>query len=371
MTPTIQPKDPQSLEGRKFRFIVRSAEEAVTLIRERLGENARVLSVNQVGGKGLSRFLSSPKLEIVATVPRQETHGLKDADPINTQAPSQLEPEHTVTKIYTQNTNVLNTPERSINSKSLTAILNQIGFNEHLFASIRPRSNWETLQNMPLQQGLSEIGYSLREAYKKSVKTPTTTRMAFIGTPGVGKTTALCKRVAHDVFINNKSPKVFQLENDSPNSNEALSVFCNALGVPLLRDNIDQKNINESDLIYFDVPGIAVNSLGSWAELNDRLDEFNIDTRILVINAVYEADFIKNIINAATRLEATHLGLTHLDEVNFTTKLWPFILTSNLCPLFLSYGQTITGDITEKIFEHLIDKTFPPIIRNNLSASFI
>jgi flagellar biosynthesis protein FlhF len=46
--------------GKKFRLVVRSAEEAVRVIRDKLGENAKVLSVRQVGGTGLKRFVSSP-----------------------------------------------------------------------------------------------------------------------------------------------------------------------------------------------------------------------------------------------------------------------------------------------------------------------
>ena len=41
--------------GKRFRLIVRSAEEAVRVIREKLGDNAKVISVRQVGGEGLKR----------------------------------------------------------------------------------------------------------------------------------------------------------------------------------------------------------------------------------------------------------------------------------------------------------------------------
>ena len=53
---------------KKYRLVVRSAEEAVRLIREKLGDQARVTSVRQVGGEGLKRFISSPKLEVIAEV---------------------------------------------------------------------------------------------------------------------------------------------------------------------------------------------------------------------------------------------------------------------------------------------------------------
>ena len=46
--------------GKKFRLVVRSAEEAVRVIREKLGDKAKVISVRQLGGEGLKRFISSP-----------------------------------------------------------------------------------------------------------------------------------------------------------------------------------------------------------------------------------------------------------------------------------------------------------------------
>jgi len=55
--------------GQKYKFIVKSAEEAAAIIRDKLGETAQVISVRQVEGEGLARFLKSPKLEIIAQVP--------------------------------------------------------------------------------------------------------------------------------------------------------------------------------------------------------------------------------------------------------------------------------------------------------------
>ena len=58
--------------GKKFRLVVRSAEEAVRVIRDKLGDKAKVLSVRQVGGEGLKRFISSPKLEVIAQVVEED-----------------------------------------------------------------------------------------------------------------------------------------------------------------------------------------------------------------------------------------------------------------------------------------------------------
>ena len=69
---TLTDSNSEAKAGKKFRLTVKSAEEAVRVIREKLGEKARVLSVRQVGGEGLKKFISSPKLEVIAEIPSNE-----------------------------------------------------------------------------------------------------------------------------------------------------------------------------------------------------------------------------------------------------------------------------------------------------------
>jgi flagellar biosynthesis protein FlhF len=58
----------QRLAPGAYKFTVRSTEEAVTLIREKLGPSARVLSVRSVEPTGLKKFFSAPRLEVIAQV---------------------------------------------------------------------------------------------------------------------------------------------------------------------------------------------------------------------------------------------------------------------------------------------------------------
>jgi len=51
-----------------YKFTVKSTEEAVTIIRDRLGPTARVISVRAVESTGLKRLFGSPRLEVVAQV---------------------------------------------------------------------------------------------------------------------------------------------------------------------------------------------------------------------------------------------------------------------------------------------------------------
>jgi len=91
---------------KRFRLVVRSAEEAVRMIRDKLGDNARVVSVRQIGGEGLKRFISSPKLEVIAEVPQQTESLTQDNGEVmpsiesagktqGTQSPSRVSPDST------------------------------------------------------------------------------------------------------------------------------------------------------------------------------------------------------------------------------------------------------------------------------------
>ena len=48
---TLSEPDPKIVPGKKYRFVVRSAEEAVRIIQERMGGKGRVLSVRQIDVK--------------------------------------------------------------------------------------------------------------------------------------------------------------------------------------------------------------------------------------------------------------------------------------------------------------------------------
>ncbi len=49
-----------------YKFTVRSAEQAVAVIREKLGMDARVLSVRTIEPKGFGRIFRSSQLEVIA-----------------------------------------------------------------------------------------------------------------------------------------------------------------------------------------------------------------------------------------------------------------------------------------------------------------
>ena len=80
---------------------------------------------------------------------------------------------------------------------------------------------------------------------------------------------------------------------------------------------------------------------------------------MLVINGAYDSAILSRSINLGQHLSATHLCITHFDELINANKLWLLILNSGLYPYCICNGQNITGDLTKGVLNQLIAKTFP------------
>ena len=333
----------------RFRFVVSSAEEAVTVLRERLGENARVVSVRQVEGTGLAKFLQAPKLEVIA-------------EKIMPGAEATPAPEPAAAAI---GANVLPLipalahPEPIPAGGPLTRLLHAGGVSAQILARLRAMPEWPALEAMPSGSALARIGVMLREQFRARPRPPLGDRIAFLGSPGAGTTSALCKRLATDVFVRQRGGVVLKLDLDRANPGDALSVFCDALGVACVRSIPDVPRLAPNQSLFIDVPGLLTNSAEETQELITALGPLFTTSRIMVINAAYESTLIKRSYEFAERAGCTHVVFTHLDELTHWGKLWDFLLGSHLTPLFLSTGPNIAGDFEENVFDAVLARTFP------------
>jgi flagellar biosynthesis protein FlhF len=182
-------------------------------------------------------------------------------------------------------------------------------------------------------------------------------RRVFLGGCGAGKTTALCKMLARDVFVDGRSVAVLKLDADQPNASDGLAAFCEVLGVPMFRSPSEVEEIEEDSILYVDLPGMAPDEpLDSGSR--ETLERLEIASRILVVNAAYDAELIAAALLNGTRLGATHVVYTHLDELRRWGKLWRFVLNRDCAPLFLSNGPSLAGEMEDDPVAALLEKTF-------------
>ena len=318
-------KEPKS-DSKKFRLVVKSAEEAVRLIKEKLGDNAKVVSVKQIGGEGLKRFISSPKLEVIAelsspeseveeSIPEQNAQPELSSSTVETQ-PNPLELE--------SSSGSENNPDHVLSKDDgIADLLHKTGFDENLLSQIKSWTNWDQIKELSLADALKQITIGLSDRYKSNDQIPVTRSIALIGTPGAGKTTTLCKILANEVFINKKVPMVLKIENGVPNPDDSLRIFCEVIGVTLFREFNKLPEITDQNPLYVDLPGLSLGSVEDWSQTKDALDQCGVDTRVFVINGAYDARVLHRSVQTAKHLGVTHLAITHFDELSNATKLWP------------------------------------------------
>jgi flagellar biosynthesis protein FlhF len=365
---TLTDSNSDAKAGKRFRLTVKSAEEAVRVIRDKLGENARVLSVRQVGGEGLKKFISSPKLEVIAEIPSNS--GSVENDKLENGLSSPTLDENGVSSVSVPSVSSAKsevssplpdetdeTPDES--ESDSFKILAKTGFDQQLLNDIQSWSNWPEINNLPLAETLKEITIGLSDRFKSLDSSAVGNRIALIGAPGVGKTTTLCKFLAHDVFMNKKSPNVLKVENGIPNPDDALRIFCEVIGVTLYRESTKIPKSSFDSPLYLDFPGLSLAHNDDWMKAKQDLDDLNVETRVLVLNSAYDKQVLNKSINFGNNIGVTHLAFTHFDELSNSTKLWPLLLRNNLSPLCVCNGQNVTGDFSTSVLNQMIAKTFP------------
>ncbi len=342
---------PTPLPGATYRFVVSSAEEAVRMIHEKLGAEARVISVKQVGARGFASLLRAPQLEVIAEVTAPAT-----AEPTASPAPVEppaAPPEDESTWLQSEPSPATSAPA---STEPLERLLARAGIGEQTLARWRRFAHWNQLCHQPLGEALKEVIEMLRADWHEPVPRPLGSRVAFFGPPGSGSTTALCKALTTDVFFQQQPAVVMKLDGEQPNPTEGLAMFCEALDVPLLRSADELEGIPEGRRFYFDATGSPLHDGAAWRDLGRLLGEFYIETRVLVLNAAYEIELLKRGYTLGREAGATHVVFTHLDEVHHWGKLWDLLLGGGLQPMFFSCGQNVSGDLREDTFEQMIQR---------------
>ena len=183
----------------------------------------------------------------------------------------------------------------------------------------------------------------------------------FVGPPGIGKTTLLCKWMTLSVLNENRTTRVWRLDGPSANTAEFLNIYAEMLGItlerfwdrsvrnPTVTPPGDQIAFRQSEadepLLLVDLPGVQSSDTDALEALRNQLIALPEPRVHLVLNAAYEPSILAEQFRAFSTFAPEDLSFTHLDEERGQAKLLDFILGTNCCPRFLSTGQKIPGDL--------------------------
>ena len=342
----------QPTPGACYKFTVKSADQAVAVIREKLGPNARVLTVRALEQSGWKKFFGAPRLEVIAQVDAPAAPKLSAVSAEPAMPPSEvINPSAALTSRLPQ------PPPPS--PQGLAGLLRRSGLTETALNRLQSDVSWSNLNALPLHRALAETSRLLRaQADARPTRAPLS-RAAFIGAPGVGRTTALCKWLSSEVFRRARVGHVVAVEFDRPNSLGPLPVFSEALGVPLAHFPCETRAAIPGGFVYFDLPALSPRRPAENQPLADWLDKEQINERVLVLNAAYDRAAMRDAYSAGRDLGATHLVFTHLDEVPQWGKLWDYLFDEALEPLFLSTGPSLTGDLEDDVSGAIVRRTLP------------
>lgn len=333
-------------QAREIRFIAKSAQEAVDHVRRELGPEAQVVSVRQVAGSGLQRFLKAPQLEIVA----RETAAQSEAvfpQPIPQVVQKPVSSDIAAVKVR---------PSKP--SLSCGDILARAGFSHSLMARLEGAETWREILGLSVEKGLPRAISWLQNYRSSQIKSERPNRLAFLGGPGSGKTTSLCKYLAREVLIHGKKPEVLRLEVDKPHLDNGLSLYCDILGVSCKEDPAEIDFSGEQPVLV-DVPGFLLHADHEKERIREALDAIGVTGRVLVLNAAYETSIMQRFTRDGADIGVNFQVLTHLDELVDYGKLWTCLLELEREVLFFSSGQNVAGDIIEDTFGFLMERTFP------------
>jgi flagellar biosynthesis protein FlhF len=165
----------------------------------------------------------------------------------------------------------------------------------------------------------------------------------FIGPPGVGKTTLLCKWMTRSVLNESQSARVWRLDSVGANTAEFLNVYGEMLGIVVER--FWGPSPVPADLLLVDLPGAQPDDPEALSGLKDLLAALPAPRIHLVLNAAYEPHLLADQFRAFAPFQPEDLSFCHLDEEKRQGKLLDFLLGTNCCLRFLSAGQKVPGDL--------------------------
>lgn len=385
-------------------FLAESVADAVTQIRETLGPEAVVLNVRRLPAEGLARLWQKPRIEVLAHVPekvvtptptvavapvldevqvsalaelRAEMREMRDSlqkppagfgvpplggsasQPPKGGTPNQdYEPHDSMRRSEVE----MEVPRPAHNNGDwrVGSLLEQTGLSavqaERLVADLCATHGEAAPVSLSEEIELAKQALAARW---KVAGTKVTGPHVFIGAPGAGKTTALCKWLAQVSLVEGRRAAVWRLDGHVANTAESLSVFAEILGVSVDRCAPANDELPEAEVLFVDLPGVNPNDPAALAQLQKRIASIPNAQVHLVLNAAYETSLLLAQARAFAALPIQDVIVTHLDEETRWGKLWNLILGTNCTLRFLIAGQNIPGEFLPATAEQIFTRQFP------------
>lgn len=176
----------------------------------------------------------------------------------------------------------------------------------------------------------------------------------FIGPPGSGKTTCLCKWLSQEVLLKGSTAEVWRLDGLAANTAEFLNIQAEVLGVQVSR-TWSSDTTPVAGIGFVDLPGTDWQDRTAMDSLKAQLASLQQVCVHLVLNCAYDTECLLAQLRAFSDLSVSDLIFTHLDEEWRPGKLLNFIFQRRHPLSFVSGGQNVPGMFQPITPELLLD----------------
>jgi flagellar biosynthesis protein FlhF len=353
-------------------FVAESAEDAVAQIRQKLGPEAVVVNVRQLPAEGITRLWKAPRIEVLAYRPdpqappafdplhelKQELQALRSQlEPVTPEAV----PHSLANSVPAGPPPVRGARRAGPHGWRVGEVLESSGLlpvNVHrIVEALKAHHGDAPPPSLPEELVMTRATLSGFWRPAPEGPRPDGRPHVLLGPPGVGKTTCICKWLAQTRLIQGRPARVWRLDGSTANTAEALSVYCEILGVPSER-TWSGMTPAEMESAFIDLPGVEWRSGAALQELRKTLESFGPCHVHLVLNAAYEAPLLLAQARAFSVLPIEDLILTHLDEEPRWGKIWNVVLGTNYPVRFLSAAQSVPGEFFPATAERILARQF-------------
>ena len=352
-------------------FIADSANEAVERIRAELGTSAVVLSVRKLPRNGLDRFLKHDQIEVLARVEepaepapvltdpltelREEIRQLRQQVAANSEggrassragggtsrAAERQIPISVQSSTSPNRPDFKGTPDPAADRKpaGIAHLLGQTG--------LLPAYAEYIAQEIPSAEAISEqierASDLLRRRWRGEPHRTEAAVHVFVGVPGSGKSTVLCKMLAQSALVEGQPATVYQLDSHIANVSSLPSVYAEIVGAQFVRC-IPMQFERREESVYIDLPGVALHNSRALEQLKDLIASFGVPEVHLVLNGAYESAHLLEQTRFFSSLGITDLIVSHLDEETRWGKIWNLLFGTNYSVRSFACGQNIPGE---------------------------
>ncbi len=324
------------------RYLVKNMKEALFLIKKDLGSDAIIVSSHKVREKGLRGLFMPAKLEVTAVLEKMEPDEVKaELGQIRNLlirfSESPIHPDNNNSRIMNE----------SVLSEIKHCLLN-MEIDEHIVDLLLKDIELDRSKEQIKQEIQDRLLSIFKPATPKNLKTKI---MAFVGAPGVGKTTTMAKIGAIYSLFNSFNIAFITIDTFRVGAIEQMKIYGDIIGASVdivmspdeLREAVDRNS--HKDLILIDTTGRPSKNLYQLKELKAFLEVLDLADIYLVMNATTQKRDMIQIINDYKITAYSKMIISKIDETVTPGSILNAAYYTGLPIAYITNGQDVPDDI--------------------------